>query len=341
MGTRIHAFKGRFGKFDTYTSSVSTQVLPEMFRDYFENAVLEEDPQMRAQRALDMAHVKRILSYLERSVRAFGSPVATAKVVSVKDCPHVPGLVEVELDDLYLVDGQKRVKACISRVEKDPEWNETTPLHIVATTCLRDKQQLFSSINSTSAKVSPSLNSIYDHANPLSVFIPANFPAAVLECEKSTVSKSSAKLVTPSIAKEAISILFGTTQKQLSLLPLEKMESGWDRWHPYMTELWRVYETLSQNAGGLPALREVSILPHNVGFLAIVRLFPLMASPDQLWKLVDLERDGLTSRASGLWDDRCVMLGSIKKSGNSVAMTAAMLGTQLKLDLDDNLKLHL
>ncbi|HDX8426123.1 DNA sulfur modification protein DndB [Aeromonas veronii] len=341
MAIRIHAFKGRFGCFDTYTSAVSTQVLPEMFRDYFENAVQEEDPRMRAQRILDMSHVKRIVAYLDRNVRAFGSPVATAKVVSVKDCPHAPGLVEVELDELYLVDGQKRVKACITRVESEPDWDESIPLQIVATDRLRDKQQLFSSINSTSAKVSPSLNSIYDHANPLSVFIPANFPAAVLECEKSTVSKSSLKLVTPSIVKEAISILFGTTQKQLSSLSLEKMESGWDRWHPYMTELWRVYETLSQNAGGLPALREVSILPHNVGFLAIVRLFPLMVSPDQLWKLVDLERDGLTSRASGFWDDRCVMMGAIKKSGNSVAMTAAMLGTQLKLDLDDNLKLYL
>ncbi|MDH0477464.1 DNA sulfur modification protein DndB [Aeromonas caviae] len=341
MTTRIIAFKGSFGRFDTYTCSVSTQDLPAMFAAYYEGIEHESDPQLRAQRALDMLHVKRIVNYLDRSVRAFGSPIATARVVSVTPLPAAPGLVEVELDDLYLVDGQKRVKACIIRAMDEPEWNDTIPLHIVAATTLRDKQQLFSSINSTAAKVSPSLNAIYDHANPLSAFIPQNFPAEVLECEKSVVSKSSNKLVTPAILKEAMCILLGTSQKQLASLPLEKMEASWDKWHPYMNELWAVYEAMSKATGGLPAMRDLSILPHNVGFLAIVRLFPLMDSPADLWRLVDLEPDGLTYRASGLWDGRCVMLGAIKKSGESVVMTAALLGIQLKLELDDNLKLYL
>lgn len=341
MSTRIIAFQGTFGRFDTFTTSLRTQALPDIFQDYFEGIVDVNDPQQRAQRALDMAHVKKIVGYLDRTVRAFGSPIATARVVSVTPLAAAPGLVEVELDELYLVDGQKRVKACIIRATADPSWDESIPLHIVGTHDLRDKQQLFSSINSTAAKVSPSLNAIYDHDNPLSAFIPQNFPPEVLECEKSTVSKSSLKLVTPAIIKEAMGILFGTTQKQLASLSLERMESGWDRWHLYMSELWLVYKALADDAGGLPALREVSILPHNVGFLAVVRLFPMLSSPSKLWDLVELERDGLTSRASGLWDDRCVMLGAIKKSGNSVALTAAMLGTQLKIELDDNLKLYL
>lgn len=341
MTIRIVAFKGTFGRFDTFTSSVSTRALGEIFADYYAGIAEAEDPQMRAQRALDMAHVRKIMSYLDRSVRAFGSPIATAKVLNVRPLAGVDNLVEVELEDPYLVDGQKRVKACILRAESDAQWEESIPLHIVATSDLRDKQQLFSSINSTAAKVSPSLNAIYDHANPLSTFIPQNCPAEVLECEKSIVSKSSSKLVTPAIFKEAMAILLGVSLKQLSALSLDKMEASWDRWHPYITELWAVYKVLAENAGGLTELRELSILPHNVGFLAIVRLFPLMQDPAQLRGLIELERDGLTSRTSGLWDGRCVMLGAIKKSGESVPLTAAMLGTQLKLELDDNLKLFL
>ena len=36
MTTRIIAFKGSFGRFDTYTCSVSTQALPAMFAAYYE-----------------------------------------------------------------------------------------------------------------------------------------------------------------------------------------------------------------------------------------------------------------------------------------------------------------
>ena len=59
-----------------------------MFAAYYEGIEHESDPQLRAQRALDMLHVKRIVNYLDRSVRAFGSPIATARVVSVTGREH-------------------------------------------------------------------------------------------------------------------------------------------------------------------------------------------------------------------------------------------------------------
>ncbi len=347
MTVCITAFLGQFGKFSTFTTSINCRVLGNMFGPYYAQQAEEaEDPLLRAQRVLDMGHVRKINAYLDRSVRAFGSPIATARVVSVQPLPGVSGLddnslVQVELDDLYLVDGQKRVKSCILRCADDPNWSETIPLHIVGTDDLRDKQQLFSSINSTAAKVSPSLNAIYDHSNALSAFITANCPADVMESEKATISKSSSKLVTPTIFKEALASHLRVSLKQLTPLSLEKLEASWDRWHPFMSELWRVYRTLTTSAGDLPSLRQTSILPHNVGFLAVVRLFPLLRDPAQLQALVHLEREGLTARASGLWDGRCIMLGNMKKSVETVSLTAAMLATQLDLELDDNLKLFL
>lgn len=199
MTQRIFAFKGTFGQFETYTGSIPTQRLGAMFSAYFADALDANDPMLRAQRVIDMGHVRRINGYLDRSVRAFGSPIATAKVISETPVAGVPNLVEVELTDIYLVDGQKRVKSCILRAEQDPEWNETIPLHVVGTEELIHKQQLFASINGTAAKVSPSLNAIYDHSNPLGGFITMNCPAEVMESEKATVSKTSDKLVTPGI----------------------------------------------------------------------------------------------------------------------------------------------
>ena len=341
MTQRIFAFKGTFGQFETYTGSIPTQRLGAMFSAYFADALDANDPMLRAQRVIDMGHVRRINGYLDRSVRAFGSPIATAKVISETPVAGVPNLVEVELTDIYLVDGQKRVKSCILRAEQDPEWNETIPLHVVGTEELIHKQQLFASINGTAAKVSPSLNAIYDHSNPLGGFITMNCPAEVMESEKATVSKTSDKLVTPGIFKEAMAGLLGVSLKQLASLSLDRLESSWDKWAPYTRELWQVYRELSKEAGGLPMLRLLSILPHNVGFLAICRVFPLLRNPAQLHDLVRWERAGLTARASGLWDGRCMTLGKITKSGDAVALTAAMLATQLGVELDDNLKLFL
>lgn len=201
MTQRIFAFKGTFGQFETYTGSIPTQRLGAMFSAYFADALDANDPMLRAQRVIDMGHVRRINGYLDRSVRAFGSPIATAKVISETPVAGVPNLVEVELTDIYLVDGQKRVKSCILRAEQDPEWNETIPLHVVGTEELIHKQQLFASINGTAAKVSPSLNAIYDHSNPLGGFITMNCPAEVMESEKATVSKTSDKLVTQILRK--------------------------------------------------------------------------------------------------------------------------------------------
>ena len=140
---------------------------------------------------------------------------------------------------------------------------------------------------------------------------------------------------------DAMAGLLGVSLKQLASLSLDRLESSWDKWAPYTRELWQVYRELSKEAGGLPMLRLLSILPHNVGFLAICRVFPLLRNPAQLHDLVRLEREGLTARASGLWDGRCMTLGKITKSGDAVALTAAMLATQLGVELDDNLKLFL
>ncbi|MDH1451792.1 MULTISPECIES: hypothetical protein [Aeromonas] len=81
MTQRIFAFKGTFGQFETYTGSIPTQRLGAMFSAYFADALDANDPMLRAQRVIDMGHVRRINGYLDRSVRAFGSPIATAKVI--------------------------------------------------------------------------------------------------------------------------------------------------------------------------------------------------------------------------------------------------------------------
>ena len=344
---KFYAFAGRSGCFDTYTLSVKAEQLAPMFENYYEKARNKDtSPHDRAQRLIDMAHVRRILSYLDRPVRAFGSPVATGRVLFVEST-NIPGIYEITIDPqtLHLVDGQKRVLSCIQKHAECNEFSDSVPLLIVDTVDLRARKQLFSSINSTAAKVSSSLNAIYDLQSALAAFIPETFPAELLEVEKATVAKASNKLLTPGIAKEAIASLLSVPVKTLETLPLEKIEAAWDSWHPYMTRVFDVIVRLSEKEGGLPALRETSILPHNVGFLAIVRLLPLMRQqgmdPELIDRIEDLHDQGDTSRANLVWDGRCVSFGSMKKNSRSVDSTAAMLATMLDIDPGQTLGLFL
>lgn len=344
---QLYAFAGKSGCFNTYTASVKAEQLGAMFANYYELAKNKDtSPHDRAQRLIDMAHVRRIISYLDRPVRAFGSPVATGKVLSVEPT-DIPGLCLITLDTqtLHLVDGQKRVLGCIQKHSECSDFSDSVPLLLVDTVELRARKQLFSSINSTAAKVSSSLNAIYDLQSALASFIPETFPVELLEVEKATVAKSSDKLLTPGIAKEAIASLLSIPVKTLETLPLDKIESAWDYWHPYVSRIFDVIVRLAEKEGGLPALRESSILPHNVGFLAVIRLLPLMRQqglpPETIDLIVDLHDQGDTSRANSVWDGRCVSFGSMKKNSRSVDSTAAMLATMLDIDPGQTLGLFL
>ena len=164
----------------------------------------------------------RIASRHLASGRRTGSPVATGKVLSVEPT-DIPGLCLITLDTqtLHLVDGQKRVLGCIQKHSECSDFSDSVPLLLVDTVELRARKQLFSSINSTAAKVSSSLNAIYDLQSALASFIPETFPVELLEVEKATVAKSSDKLLTPGIAKEAIATIATKIAKKKRRLLVE------------------------------------------------------------------------------------------------------------------------
>lgn len=339
---KMFAFEGRTGMLTTYTTLINNKDLASVFGSFFKKAEAAIDNGADifelSQRVLNMTHVRAIKTYLNRQIRVVASPVAACNVNVIRRIDS-GNLVEIEMRDPHLVDGQKRVKANILMTEEFPDYNNDIPLLIVNTSDPFVIQQMFSDINSTPAKVSPALTLVYDHSNPLSSFIPKIVPHHLLEMEKGTVSKSSNKLVTTTIMKEAIASLFGTSTATLSTLPVESMLNNWDQWHPYMSKLFAVYEALaSKTDAGLPALRESSILPHNVTFLACVRLIPLAKSegvgPDFMDKLLDLHAEGLTDRTNACWNDRCISFGAMKKSAINIERTAAMLGVLLEIPLN-------
>lgn len=341
---RFYAFKGRSGRLTTFTTCVNSSGLPALFDGYFELAskASEINPLDRAQRVLDMAHVAKIKRYLSRSISVFASPVATATIKEISTCA-VPGLVEIEVSDAYLVDGQKRVKAFLLKYEEDPKFNSDVSLVLVDTTDLLVKQQLFSDINSTPAKVSPSLNLVYDHTQSLSSVIPQIVPRHLLEVDKGTVGKTSPKLITTTVMKEAIAMLLDASPATLNALPPAELASAWTEWSPYVQAIFSVYDTLAQKYGGFPALRNTSILPHNVTFLALIRLLPFARAngwePEQLQAILELHVNGHTDRSNPIWEGRCISFGSLKKTTNTMEKTAAMLGRLLNIPLSGGLAL--
>ncbi len=79
MTQRIFAFKGTFGQFETYTGSIPTQRLGATFSAYFANALDANDPMLRAQRVIDMGHVRRINSTSTR----FGTPATGVSLITL------------------------------------------------------------------------------------------------------------------------------------------------------------------------------------------------------------------------------------------------------------------
>lgn len=304
---KIIAFKGRSGGLNTYTALINAQELSRYFSGYFElaaNAKTDSDPFNRAQRLIDMKHVNKIKQYLDRSTCVMGSPVATANMLHAGETPS---------------------------------FDNDVPVLFVDTTDLVVKQQIFSDINSTPAKVSAALNLVYDHTQSLSSLIPNIVPKALLEVEKATVSKKSPKLLTTTIMREAIAILLDTTPATLNSLSASKLSQAWAEWSPYVSQLFRVYQTMGNEAGSFEALRTVSILPHNVGLLAVMRLLPSMKAagwkPEDLSQIADLHHNGLANRDHPHWEGRCVSFGNMKKSTINIDKTAALLGHLLDVPM--------
>jgi DGQHR domain len=341
---KLTAFKGNFGSLNFYVAMMSASELAPTFTPFFTSAEQalkdgSDNAYTRAQRLLDMPHVRKIMKYLSRSIRFFSSPSAACKVqATVID--SAKKLYEIEVNEPYLFDGQKRVKALILKHQEEPNFNDDLAVLFVDSDSLHVSQQLFTDTNDTQAKVSRSLSMIYNHQNPLSKFIPAITPINLLEVDKSSVSKSSTKLVTPKIMQEAIAILLNTSEAMLEQIPGDKLTMHWDAFHPYITKLFDVFEEL-RSVMSFSQLREQSILPHNVTFLSLVKLIPLAKQnnigPDFLANIISLHQSGSTNRTNVAWENRCVFGGTMKKNSITIDQTAAMLGKLLNIPLSGSL----
>ena len=347
---KAFAFKGKSGILEFYSVMMNADELTRAFTPFFDKAEKalkseESNAFSRAQRLLDMPHVRKIISYLSRDIRFCASPSA-ACVVKETLIDAERNLYEIEFEDGYLFDGQKRTKAYIQQKENDPTFNDHLSVLIVNTDDLHIIQQLFTDNNNTAAKVSPSLSMIYDHHSPLSTFIPSIVPKKLnlLEVDKSIVGKSSERLLTPKIMQEAVSLIFNLTPSTLERLDHQRLSSGWDQYHQYVQKLFQVYSEL-RTQYTFPALREQSILPHNVVFLAIMKLIPLAKKqglpPSFLDKIHELHLNGSTNRSNTAWEGRCIWMGSMKKNGMTIDRTAALLGYMLNVQLDDSLAMLL
>lgn len=345
---KTFAFKGKSGMLDFYTTVMNADELTEAFTPFFNNAESaiksgEDNAYSRAQRLLDMPHVRKIVNYLSREIRFCASPSA-ACLVKETLIDAEKNLYEIEFEDGYLFDGQKRTKAYMMEKSKNPLFNDHLSVLIVNTDELHVIQQLFTDNNNTAAKVSPSLSMIYDHKNPLSKFIPSIVPKKLdlLEVDKSTVGKTSERLITPKIMQEAISLIFNLTPATLEQLDHQKLVDGWDKFHPYVRKLFEVYSELRASYT-FTALREQSILPHNVTFLALMKLIPLAKKqglpPTFFDRIHDLHIDGSTNRTNTAWEGRCLWMGNMKKNGLTIDRTAALLGYMLNVTLDDSLSM--
>ena len=82
---KITALKGNFGSLEYYVAMLDAAELAPVFNPFYQSAEKAikdgtDNAYSRAQRLLDMPHVRKIVKYLSRSIRFFSSPSAACRM---------------------------------------------------------------------------------------------------------------------------------------------------------------------------------------------------------------------------------------------------------------------
>lgn len=211
-----------------YMVTLPIKVLIKMLRLDDKGSVLE-----RSQRTVNPTRVKKVAQYLETNFesQSYVIPALTGVFeCDDADIEFVPSAISESVGILKvpmtatakLLDGQHRGSGLSAFVESNPQLDlggETVSCQFYTGMSLTDRQLAFADINSNAAKPSASINSAYNHRDPLCRFAvelaeleTAPF-ASLVDFEKNTVSAKSAALFPLKTIQDATAIFMGLGKK--------------------------------------------------------------------------------------------------------------------------------
>jgi DNA sulfur modification protein DndB len=356
MKVKFPAMQATIGKRQYYSTTMALSEIPRFFKF---NDWAQFEPQQRAQRVLNVTRVPEITKYILDNENGYIFSSITASyncpvTFTPNDQDEWVGTIEMDLEEMEFIinDGQHRCAAIAAALKVKPELaKERISVLLFPTEDLDRLQQMFSDLNRFVHKTSKSLDILYDHRDNLSaltMMVADQVPAfqKMVDMEKMSIPLRSPKLLTLSALYDANSELLGSTiEHPESKLFQEKVTKAIAYW----TEVAKVipdWQAVKEKRLAAPALRQEKINTHAIVLRALGGVGNALFSQysndwhkNDDWrkclqglKTVDW-RKSVDGRVNPLWDNVCIVAGSVVSNRQARAATLAILKRELELPL--------
>lgn len=347
---RFPALKATIGKRSYFVTTMALSEVPRFFKF---NDWEQADPSLRAQRILNTSRVPEMAKYILDNEDGYIFSSITASYnrpvtfVPSMDDERV-GTIEMDLEDMEFIinDGQHRAAAIAAAVKENPEiGKERISVLLFPTEDLDRLQQMFSDLNRFAHKTSKSLDILYDHRDHLSTLtmeMAEQVPVfkGMIDKEKTSLPLRSPKLLTLSSLYDATNELLGSKIDDPGTKGFaDKLATA----AAYWTEVAQVipdWQHVKDNELKAPALRQEKINTHSVVLRALGAVGnALLEYHPEDWRecLAGLKRiDWRKSAGTGvnpLWDNVCIVAGSVVSNRQARIATQAVLKDHLELPL--------
>ena len=350
MKVQFPAMRGVIGKQEYYSTLMALSEIPRFFKF---NDWDQVDPAARAQRVLNIARIPEITQYILDNEEGY---IFSSITVSYS-CPATfiesvqneqIGVLEMDLEAMQFIinDGQHRSAAITQALKQKPELGkERISVLLFPTDDLDRLQQMFLDLNRFVQKTSKPMNVLYDHRDPLSTLtiqVANQVPVfeGMIDMEKASMPLRSPQLITLSALYDANSELLGSPIEQpTSKLFADKV----NRAVAYWTEVAKAIPDWQHVKDGklkAPALRQEKICTHAIVLRALGGLgnAVFVRHPGdwqgQVQKLAKIDwRKSIDGRVNPLWENVCIIAGSVMTHRQARVATLAVLKEALGLPL--------
>ncbi len=350
MKVKFPAMQAKIGKRLYYCTTMALSEIPHFFKF---NDWEQVDPSLRAQRVLNESRVPEITKYILDNEDGYIFSSITASyscplTFTPSDLDERVGTIEMDLENMEFIinDGQHRAAAIAAALKENPELGkECISVLLFPTEDLDRLQQMFSDLNRFVHKTSKSLDILYDHRDNLSALTMevserVEVFQGLVDKEKISIPLRSPKLLTLSALYDANSELLGADIAKPSSIDFkEKVRRAIEYW----TAVAKVIPDWQRVKNGdlqAPALRQEKINTHGVVLRALggVGNALFLHYPhewqERLQRLKEIDwRKSVGGRVNPLWDNVCIVAGSVVSNRQARVATLTMLKDRLDLPL--------
>ncbi len=350
MKVEFPAMKGVIGKREYFVTTMALSEIPRFFRF---NDWAQFEPSQRAQRVLNESRVPEVAKYiLDNEDGYIFSSITASYSCEPTFRPMDPdgriGVLEMDLEDMEFIinDGQHRAAAIARALKENPQLGkDRLSVLLFPMEDLDRLQQMFSDLNRFAHKTSRSLDILYDHRDHLATLtkeLEELVPVfqGMLEKERMSIGVRSPKLLTMSALYDANAELLGSKVERPSSPGYREKLTRAARYWNAVAKVIPDWQKVKNGELTAPALRQERINTHTVVLRAIgalgCALFEHHASDweDRLSTLQTVDwRKAVGSRVNPLWDNVCIVAGSVVSNRQARVATQAVLKDLLNLPL--------